>query len=88
MNKAMEVCERNELITLIKRISWHKGGDDQDWLKAYAKEIIFDRERKSALECFRSLANGVPMMPIVNKVNTQSNQTHMRKSCLFPIKIN
>ncbi len=44
------------MVALIKRISAHYGGDDMEWLKDYAREMIMDRPRKETLMCFRELA--------------------------------
>lgn len=66
-NRALEISERNELVTLIKRVSAHFGGDDQDWLKDYATEIVKDKERTSALFCFREL--GIQCGLRISKLN-------------------
>lgn len=54
---AIEVCERNTLVSQIKKISAHYGGDDMAWLKEYAVEMIKERPRKETLACFESLVS-------------------------------
>ncbi len=56
MDKAKEICERHELVGLIKKISAYYGGDDPEWLKSFATEVIKERDREKALDCFRDLA--------------------------------
>lgn len=40
MNKAQWIAKKNLLCSLIKKISDHYGGDDLEWLKEYAREVI------------------------------------------------
>jgi hypothetical protein len=56
LSRALDVCKRNELWTLIKKVSQHYGGDDQEELKALAKEMVKNYSIDEALTCFRDLA--------------------------------
>ncbi|HJY22036.1 MAG TPA: hypothetical protein VJ279_04075 [Hanamia sp.] len=55
MNRAIETCKRNELWTLIKKVSNHYGGDDLDELKAFAKGVVENYTLDEALACFRDV---------------------------------
>jgi len=49
--------KKNKICLLIKQISDHHGGDDVNWLREYAKEVI-DKNKHDlefALECFEDL---------------------------------
>lgn len=41
MNKAIWIAKKNELCSLIKQVSDSLGGDDINFLREYAKEIIY-----------------------------------------------
>lgn len=56
-NKAVQICQRHELWGLIKKVSQYHGGDDAEWLKAYAKEMLENYTIDQALVCFRDLAS-------------------------------
>jgi hypothetical protein len=57
MNRALWIAKKNELCSLIKKVSDLYGGDDLVWLKEYAKEVIeVNRDGlDTALACFREL---------------------------------
>lgn len=49
--------KRNRLCMMIKKISDRYGGDDRDWLKDYANDIIFEYSENLdvPISCFESL---------------------------------
>ena len=57
MSKAVWIAKKMHLWSIIKRISDHYGGDDPEWLKAYAKDIVeaFPEDLNIALNCFLDL---------------------------------
>lgn len=55
MNKALAIAQRHELWALIKKVSNHFGGDDQEWLKEYARQIVDEHGLEKSLACFKSL---------------------------------
>lgn len=57
MNKALWIAQKNQLCSLIKKISDHYGGDDIEWLRDYCKGIINDHKNNidKAINCFISL---------------------------------
>jgi hypothetical protein len=63
LNKAADICKRNELWSLIKKVSHYYGGDDSEWLKEYAKEMLNGYSLDDALTCFRDLASQYASVP-------------------------
>lgn len=57
MNKSIEICLRNELWGLIKKVSANYGGDDIDWLKEYARDMLKNNTLQAAVKCFREIAS-------------------------------
>lgn len=58
MNHAKWIAKRNQLCSLIKKVSDAYGGDDVEWLREYCKEIIANYpgdEIDKAIVCFVSL---------------------------------
>ncbi len=49
--------KRNYLVGLIKKVSDQNGGDDLEWLRDYAKEVInkYSSDLEVAIRCFESL---------------------------------
>ena len=56
VDKNKEICQRNELWLLIKKVSEHYKGDNKEWLKEYARTILLNNSMDAALRCFRDLA--------------------------------
>lgn len=40
MSHALWIVKKNQCCVLIKKISEHYGGDDVEWLRDYAREVI------------------------------------------------
>lgn len=57
MSRALWIAKKNELCNLIKIVSDGYGGDDVDWLRDYAKEVIdaHQDDIMPAIECFKDL---------------------------------
>lgn len=57
MNHALWIAKKNELCSLIKKVSDLHGGDELLWLKEYAIEVIEVNKDglDTALACFREL---------------------------------
>jgi hypothetical protein len=49
--------QKDLLCSLIKKVSDGYGGDDREWLREYAKDVIkkYSTELQIAIECFESL---------------------------------
>ncbi len=75
---AIDVCKRNELWALIKRVSQHHGGDDPEWLKEYAREMLQNHSLDDALACFRDLATQCVAVPTIKQ--------HVHKAGIEPPK--
>lgn len=69
MNKAIETCKKNELWGLIKKVSNHLGGDDLEWLKAFAKNMVEIYSINESLACFRDLITQCKAVPTVKRVD-------------------
>jgi hypothetical protein len=69
MNHALWIAKKNEICNLIKKISDHYGGDDIEWLREYAKEVIAENrdDIQKALDCFWDLEAQLKYMPKVIK---------------------
>jgi hypothetical protein len=57
MEHAVWVAKKNYICSLIKKVSDHYGGDDLEWLRSYACEVIKDNKSDldRALVCFLDL---------------------------------
>ena len=40
MNRSIWIVQKNQICSLIKKISDHFGGDDIEWLREYCKDLI------------------------------------------------
>lgn len=49
--------KRNQVYKFIKQVSDENGGDDIEWLRNYAKEVVkeYAEELETAIACFESL---------------------------------
>jgi hypothetical protein len=54
MTRALEIAKRNEVFSLIKKVG-DRYGEDIDFLREYAKEIIQNNDLDRLLLCFRDL---------------------------------
>ena len=54
MNRAEIIARKHELWSLIRRVGNHYG-EDQEFLKSYAKEVFDKNDLQKALDCFRDL---------------------------------
>jgi hypothetical protein len=75
MNRPLWLAQKNEVCSLIKKISDYYGGDEIDWLREYAREVIEanSSEMQNALDCFRDLSRQVDNKIIkVDKVQGRS----------------
>jgi hypothetical protein len=79
MNKAVETCQRNELWALLKKIDAHYGGNDIEWLKIYAKDILQHHSLEAALTCFRDIAKQVPDKIMTQISKSELNRIHKRE---------
>lgn len=79
MNKAIEVCQRNELWALLKKIDAYHGGNDIEWLKIYAKEVLKGYSLDVALTCFRDIAKSIPDKKIDKIAVCEFNKPHIRQ---------
>lgn len=55
MNRGIWIAKKNHICSLIKKISDHYGGDDIEWLRGYAKEVIelsTGEDIERVLNCF------------------------------------
>lgn len=61
MNRALWIAKKNQICCLIKKISDNNGGDDVEWLREYAKEVIEKHkdDLDKALNCFMLLGIGL-----------------------------
>jgi hypothetical protein len=69
LNKAIEICQRNELWALIRKISTFHGGDEDLWLREFAKVMVEKHGFEKSLECFKNIASqlvekSVPHEPV------------------------
>ncbi len=53
--------KKNHLYALIKSISDHYGGDDTDWLRDYARDMVETNKEDldKAILCFEQLSSGL-----------------------------
>lgn len=54
MNRAEIIAKKHELWSLIRRVGNHYG-EDQEFIKEYAKEVFEQNDLQKALDCFRDL---------------------------------
>lgn len=49
--------QRRRLFTMIKKVSDLHGGDDVEWLREYAKDVIkiYSNDLQTAINCFEDL---------------------------------
>lgn len=61
-------AKKNHLCKLIKEVSDMYGGDDIEWLREYAKEVIVQNaeDLDKAIDCFQSL---MPQSKVIIKPN-------------------
>lgn len=57
MDDVIFINKRTKIYNLIKKISDYYGGDDQEWLREYAREVIEmnKHDLQPSLECFLDL---------------------------------
>lgn len=57
--------KRNRIVYLIKFLSDYYGGDDIEWLRDYAREVLETNkdDLDGALSCFNSLTDGMDVDP-------------------------
>lgn len=57
MNHALWISKKNHLCSLIKKVSDLWGGDDVNWLREYAREVVECNkdDLQTALHCFMNL---------------------------------
>ena len=69
MNHALWIVKKNQLCGLIKKISDHYGGDEVEWLRDYAKEVISmnKEDLQKALDCFWDLEAQLKCVPAIPK---------------------
>lgn len=67
--KAIEICKRNELWGLIKKVSEYYGGDDKEWLREYSRELLKNNTLDAALACMRDIAS----MCVTRVIKTNTN---------------
>jgi len=60
---AIAICQKNELWSLIKKVSNSHGGDDPEWLKEYAKSLVENYSLEECLLVFRDLASQCQVRP-------------------------
>jgi hypothetical protein len=73
-NRAIDICERNELWALIKRVSDYYGGDEIEFLKAFGKNMVKICTINKSLTCFRELATSCQTKVAVRKVKISARE--------------
>lgn len=64
-NSCIDICKRNELKAIIKRVNAHYGGDDEYFLAEYINDILMKSSIDAALMCFHDLVAQIP--PVNNR---------------------
>lgn len=67
MSRAVWVAKKMHLWSIIKKVSYHYGGDDPEWLKAYASDVVeaSSEDLTKAVDCFLDVEKQLAFMPRV-----------------------
>jgi len=57
VSSATDICKRNELWALIKKVSNYYEGDNSEWLKEYGREMLKSYSLDDALTAFRDIGS-------------------------------
>jgi hypothetical protein len=62
MSLALWIAKKQQLFHLVKQVSDAYGGDEIEWLREYAKEVVETNkdDLQQAIDCFESLLKGAP----------------------------
>lgn len=65
MYHALWIAKKNQVLVLIKKISDHFGGDEENWLKSYSEDVIElnKLDIQKALNCFWNLEENIKWLP-------------------------
>ena len=65
MNHGLWIAKKNQLGTLIKKISDSYGGDDINWLRNYCIDVIeaYREDIQMALDCFLDIESKLKYIP-------------------------
>lgn len=65
MSIALWIAKKQQLFHLVKRVSDAYGGDDVEWLREYAKDVVETNkdDLQKAIDCFEGLLKGAPPKP-------------------------
>ena len=81
MSRALWIAKKNQLCHLIKIVSDAHGGDDVDWLREYAMDVIEANKDDidKAIVCFESLTKGLDKKPV--KTQNKAVKTSVCSEC-------
>lgn len=79
MSRAVWVAKKMHLWSIIKKVSDHYGGDDPEWLKQYAADVVEASadDLTKAVNCFLDLEKQLSWMPRVSRRTLENNKRNI-----------